>query len=68
MGRELLDAGAEVATLFDVLLMESLEGKRTNWEWLGAVLRSCVEQKLLPVRAGGLAGRDRAGHAGYSHC
>lgn len=49
--RELLEAGAEVPSMFEVLLTASLEGKGTDWDMLGQLLRQCAEEKLLKVRA-----------------
>lgn len=45
-----MEAGAEVPSLFEVLLTHSLETKGTDWDMLHALLRSAVEDKALQVR------------------
>lgn len=48
--RELVEAGAAVPSLLEVLLTHSLETKGTDWDMLHALLRSAVEDKAVQVR------------------
>lgn len=48
--RELVEAGASVPSMLEFLLTASLEGKGTDWDMLGQLLRQCAEEKVLKVR------------------
>lgn len=45
--KELVEAGADVPSLLEVLLTHSLETKGTDWDMLHALLRSAVEDKAV---------------------
>ena len=57
-----MEGGAEVPSLFEVLLTHSLETKGTDWDMLHALLRAAVEEKALQV--GRPAGMQRRGRVG----
>ena len=54
--RELTELGAELAAVFELMLLRSLEGKGTKWELLATLLRACLEKSLLQVGGVGWGG------------